>query len=98
MNTANLQMEGLLIAVAALVRKLRDKQLLSGSEIEAALAEAEHAALGWEDRASLPQANREAILFPLRFLRAAAADSGGVRGFAETAREVGLNKPRTPET
>ena len=41
MNPANLQLEGLYAAVAALMHALRDKGVLSTLEIETALAAAE---------------------------------------------------------
>ncbi|MCT8992076.1 hypothetical protein NYR54_17580 [Chelativorans sp. SCAU2101] len=72
MNTANLQMEGVLMAVATLCRLLRQKGIADEAEIEAALAEAEEALANDALRPEqLSHANVEAALFPLRFLREA---------------------------
>ena len=94
MNTANLQLEGLLLAIAALQRQLVEKNVLSRDEIERALATCEATATG-NDRASedLSPANRDAIAFPIRLLRAANAGDGQ-QEFGELARQVGLNKAK----
>ncbi|HEY8575993.1 MAG TPA: hypothetical protein VIL88_06610 [Devosia sp.] len=95
MNTANLQLEGLLIAVASLNQALARKGLLSTAEIDHALAVAEQTALG-DDRVmeDLSPANRDAIAFPVRLLRLAnnMADGAGVPTFGELARMVGETK------
>jgi len=72
MNTANLQMEGVLMAMATLCRLLRQKGIADATEIDAALAEAE-GVLSSDSRRpeQLSRANVEAALFPLRFLREA---------------------------
>jgi len=72
MNTANLQMEGVLMAMATLCRLLRQKGIADTAEIDTALAEAE-AVLSSDSRRpeQLSRANVEAALFPLRFLREA---------------------------
>lgn len=95
MNTANLQLEGLLVAVAELTRLLVRKGLVEGSEVEQALATAE-AAL----RADLPRmeqlsgSNAEAVCFPIRFLSAALqAKDGTPLAFSELACRVGQSKP-----
>src|SRR5690606_30916783 len=74
MNAANLQIEGLLMAMAAINRRLVDRGILASEEIEQALAEAEAGMVG-DDRAleGLTPANRDAVAFPLRWLRAANA-------------------------
>ena len=94
MNTANLQLEGLYAAVAALTDALRAKGLLSGGEIEAALKRAEETATR-ELPAHLSAANVDAICFPLRYLRIAnqAAEAGRELPFFEIARLVGEHKP-----
>jgi hypothetical protein len=94
MNTANLQLEGLLMAIAAINRILVDKGLLSRAEIERALAICEANAVG-EDRAmeELSPANRDAIVFPIRLLRAANAQGAQVT-FSALAKGVGQNKGR----
>ncbi|WP_309084769.1 hypothetical protein [Chelativorans sp.] len=72
MNTANLQMEGVLMAVASLCRLLRQKGIADAAEIETALAEAE-ATLANDSRRpdQISHSNVEAVLFPIRFLREA---------------------------
>ena len=92
MNTANLQLEGLLLAVAALHRQLVEKGVLSREEIEHALAICEANATGSDRSAEdLSPANRDAIAFPIRLLRAANAGEGGEE-FGDLTRSVGRNK------
>ncbi len=87
MNTANLQMEGLLLALAALCGELKRKGALSGSEIEAALGLAEN---GASTRLSeLSEANVEAIHFPIRFLRLALQGDGKDLDFRTICAEIG---------
>lgn len=94
MNAANLQIEGLLMAVAAVNRCLVTKDILSREEIERALALAEAAITG-DDRAieGLTPANRDAVAFPIRLLRAANAREEAA-DFAALTRSVGQNKGR----
>ncbi len=94
MNTANLQLEGLLMAAAAMNRLLIEKGLVSREEIETALRRAE-ARITSDDRFSedMRPANRDAMCFPIRLLLL--ANSGGeleTAGFSELAREVGITK------
>jgi hypothetical protein len=95
MNTANLQLEGLLMAVASLNRTLVGKGILSVEELDTCLAQSEQVALG-DDRVAedLSPANRDAIAFPARLLRLANAMSEGdsVPSFTELARMVGETK------
>lgn len=71
MNTANLQLEGLLMAMASINRMLVAKGLLDEEEIDLALCEVE-ANLSSEDKSEdLSPANRDAIAFPVRLLRLA---------------------------
>lgn len=95
MNTANLQLEGLLMAVAAVNQALVAKGLLTTAELDRALAVSEQTVLG-DDRVAedMSPSNRDAVAFPSRFLRLAnnmSAD-GEVPGFAELARMVGETK------
>ena len=94
MNTANLQLEGLLLAMAALQRQLVDKGVLSREEIDHALAGCEAVATG-DDRAleDLSPSNRDAIAFPIRVLRAANGEASG-QDFGTLARLVGRTKGR----
>lgn len=95
MNTANLQLEGLLMAVAAVNQALVAKGVLATDEIDRALAVCEQTALG-DDRLveDLSPSNRDAVLFPMRLLRLAnnMAGSRGLPPFAELARAVGETK------
>ncbi|GGE11840.1 hypothetical protein GCM10011390_33700 [Aureimonas endophytica] len=96
MNTANLQLEGLYVAVAALMSALRQKEMLSEAEIDAALAAAETALATDRSRpAELSPANLEAIAFPLRYLRQAnrAAAAGETPSFSELTARVARQRP-----
>lgn len=91
MNTANLQLEGLVLALGALLEAIERKGLLDRTEILEALAVAERRAAG--DAARPPEvsgANVEAVLFPIRFLARSLARGEGERTFSEIARSVGL--------
>ena len=97
MNTANLQLEGLYTALQSLLCALRDKDLLTAAEIDQALVEAERVA-GADPRrpTELSGANREAVLFPIRYLRVGnrLCDQGKLPTFSEIAALVGReNKP-----
>jgi hypothetical protein len=95
MNPANLQLEGLYVAVAALVEALRDKDVLSAGEIDVALGTAEEKLSADPARKTkLSDASLEAICFPLRFLRLAnqASSNGRHLSFAELASLVGQTK------
>lgn len=93
MNTANLQLEGLYMALAAVLAALRRHEALSESAIDAALAEAERCVeadggLNAERSAS----NQQAVAFPIRLLRLVNAyGSGDLPPFSELAARVGLH-------
>ena len=94
MNTANLQLEGLCLAIAGICRALASKGLLSQDEIEGVLRQAEAAATS-DDRfvEQLSPAHRDAVCFPIRILRLANADiTGDPMTFAELAKAVGETK------
>ena len=96
MNTANLQLEGLVMAIASLTQALVARGALTTEEVDTALATAEQTALG-DDRLTeaLSTANRDAVLFPIRLLRMAKGSGGeGVPAFAELAKAVGMTKER----
>ena len=68
MNPANLQLEGLCAAVAALMDALREKGVLSAQDLETALGAAEDKITSDPaHRPGLSGANREAICFPCVF-------------------------------
>ena len=96
MNPANLQLEGLYAAVAALMHALRDKGALSAQEIEAALRAAEEKiTTDPARRTALSDASRDAVCFPLRFLRLAnqTSSQGRQLSFSELTTLVGQTKP-----
>jgi hypothetical protein len=94
MNTANLQLEGLCLAIAAINRELVAKGLLSQTEIETALRKAEAGANG-DDRFTdhLSPANRDAVCFPIRLLQLANSNAADEPlSFADLAKMVGETK------
>lgn len=96
MNTANLQLEGLLMAIASINKTLVSKGILTTDEIEKALATSEQLVVG-DDRAveDLSPANRDAIAFPIRLLRLAnSAEADEASSFSQLARLVGETKDR----
>ncbi len=84
MNTASLQIEGLLVALARLCLVLQDRGAITRDALESALADAEASAAAGRD--DLSHANLEAIRFPARFLRQALATGDGLDYRAITAR------------
>ena len=95
MNTANLQLEGLYAAIAALMTALRVKGVLNEAEIEAALSEAENAlAVDPQRPTELSPAHLAAVQFPLRYLRLAnrVGADGAHPSFSELAAGVGRGK------
>lgn len=95
MNTANLQLEGLCLAVAALVELLKEKGLVTADEVDLAFGRAERSATDGK-LGELSAANLEAIGFPVRLLRLANRTSfaGRPLPFLELARQVGEQKDR----
>lgn len=93
MNTANLQLEGLLLAVAAVNDALVTKGLLSREELEGALQRAERI-IGTDARMDddISPSNREAVIFPIRVLLLAASRDATLT-FSQLARMVGETKP-----
>ena len=88
MNTANLQLEGLCMALAALVESLKAKGALTADEVDLALARAERSV--FEGKEELSPANMEAVGFPIRLLRVANSTSlaGHTLPFGELTRRV----------
>lgn len=99
MNTANLQLEGLYVAVAALAEALREKGLLSAAELAGTFERAE--AVAWQAAAEkdISASNIGAIVFPIRYLKVAveASANGKHLPFHEVARLVGEAKLPRPE-
>jgi hypothetical protein len=95
MNTANLQLEGLYVVVAALLVAMRDKGIFEAGELDELLAETEAALVADPSRsAEMRGANVEAICFPVRLLRQAvqAPTAGRRPSFMELASRVGQTK------
>lgn len=97
MNVANLQLQGLYLAIASINNALVAKGLLSREDINTALERAEQTALG-DDRIfeDLNPASRDAIAFAARVLALANshASETDVPAFSELARMVGQTKGR----
>jgi hypothetical protein len=95
MNTANLQLEGLYLAIAAINNALVSKGLLTREELDFALKVAEQTALG-DDRnvEDLSPSNREAVAFSARLLALAnnMSSETEIPPFSELARMVGETK------
>jgi hypothetical protein len=98
MNTANLQLEGLLLALSALCMTMKQKGLLTDAEIVGALRAAETAAKARGDTSELRTANIDAIHFPIRFLKRAVESGPEGLDFCGIASRVGSSKQnaRTP--
>jgi hypothetical protein len=94
MNTANLQLQGLCVAVACLLQALKAKGLLTETEVEQMLADAERSAAHVGE--TMRTANSEAVTFPIRFLRAVNTDEApGAPDFQRIARQVGADLDRS---
>lgn len=95
MNVANLQIEGLLMAVAAINHLLVRKGLLTVGEIDTALAKAQANMTSEERAQELSSSNRDAINFPIRLLQVTnhCAPEADLPTFSELARIVGEIKP-----
>jgi hypothetical protein len=95
MNVANLQLQGLLMAIASINNALVHKRVLDVDEIDLALHKAE-ANLTGEERLfeDLSPSQRDSVCFPIRLLRAANNSQGenSVSTFSELARLVASTK------
>ncbi|MBK3745887.1 hypothetical protein G3A39_42825 [Paraburkholderia aspalathi] len=94
MNVANLQLEGLCLAIAAVNHAIVERGILSQDELDQALRKAEATARG-DNRFSegLSSSSRDAICFPIRILQVANS-TGSERpwSFSELAKLVGETK------
>jgi hypothetical protein len=91
-NTANLQLEGLCLAIAMINQALVRKGVLSTAEIDSALKTAEVLAAG--DREAISSSNHDAMVFPIRLLQQAncSALEDTIPSFSNLARMVGEDK------
>lgn len=91
MNTANPQLEGLYLAIAAINRLLVDKGLLSHAEIQDVLQTVERDVLTDDKQLNVSSSHQKAVAFPIRLLLLAnEADEQGTKFcFDDLAREIG---------
>jgi hypothetical protein len=91
MNTANLELEGLYLAIASINNALVEKGLLSHAELQQAMSSAADVAEASCKQRRLSAANQLAILFPARFLKLASerAESGEPADFRSITEAVG---------
>jgi hypothetical protein len=94
MNIANLQLEGLCLAIAAINHELVAKGVLSQDEMDTALRKAEATAIGDERFIDqLSPANRDAVCFPIRVLQIAnLTGADHPWSFSKLAKTVGETK------
>lgn len=97
MHVANLQLEGLVMAIASINNVLVRKGILTIDEIDEALRKAE-AGITSEERVNedMSPSNRDAVCFPIRVLQLAnrGQSETSIQPFSELARTVGLTKER----
>ncbi|QQR40342.1 hypothetical protein [Devosia rhizoryzae] len=97
MNIANLQLEGLYLALASINDLLVQKGVVSREELDTALRKAEQTALGDYRTEELSSAQRDAVAFAPRLLAIANQSETGVPDFSELARLVGETKDKYPD-
>ncbi len=96
MNVANLQLEGLLMAVASINHLLVRKGLVTVGEIDTALAKAQSNMSSEERSQELSSSHRDAVNFPIRMLQITnqCAPEADLPPFSDIARMVGeLKQP-----
>jgi hypothetical protein len=96
MNTANLQLEGLYLAVAAINNSLVERGVLTREDVDISLRRAEQVAIGDDRSDNMSPANRDAMTFAARFLRLAnnMLGDGFTQPFSDLAEMIGETKPR----
>ena len=94
MNVANLQLEGLLMAVASINHVLVRKGVLTAEEIEVALRNAESSETSQERSGGMSASIRDAVNFPIRLLELAnqCQPEADIPSFSKLARMVGQIK------
>lgn len=96
MNTANLQLEGLLVVMAQLIRQVAEAGPGARQAVEKALTAAETTILSDEQRRrQLSDSQVEAMLFPVRYLASVLDTQSGERNFSQTAADIGRSKTET---
>ena len=90
MNVANLQLEGLLMAISSINHLLVQKGLLSADEIDTALRKAEASGTSENRAEEVSPSSRDAINFPIRLLQLAnrCQPEADIPSFSELARMV----------
>ena len=97
MNTANLQLEGVLMAMAALCRLMQEKGIAGDQEIDITLRLAEEMLATDKLRPEqLSQPNIDATLFPLRFLREANRRNASGDSYAYSQIATAVGRARSP--
>ncbi|WP_105383341.1 hypothetical protein [Neorhizobium alkalisoli] len=91
MNTANPQLEGLYLALAAVNRLLVDKGIVSNAELQDVLQATERAVLADDKPLNVSSSHQKAVAFPIRLLLLAneAHEEGKAFCFDDLAREIG---------
>lgn len=98
MNTANLQLEGLLVAISTVMRTAMQRGFVNAHQIASILDAAEKEVTSDEKRRDeVTPAQLEAICFPIRYLRLAATRPDMPLHFSDMAAEVGRSKPQRAE-
>lgn len=94
MNTANLQLEGFYLVMAALNELLIATGVVTRQDVDDALQKAEEAALNGYAIADMSHSHRDAVAFAPRLLQLASrgAGDGQIQSFAELAKLVGKTK------
>ncbi|MCA0057928.1 hypothetical protein [Mesorhizobium sp. B261B1A] len=94
MNVANLQLEGLLMAVASINHVLVRKGVLTSEEIDIALRTAEAGETSEERSEGMSASSRDAVNFPIRLLELAnqCQPEADMPSFSKLARMVGQMK------
>jgi hypothetical protein len=94
MNTANLQLEGFYLVIAALNELLIARGVITRQDVDDALQKAEEAALNGYAIADMSGAHRDAVAFAPRLLQLASRGTGDgqIQSFAELAKLVGKTK------
>ena len=94
MNVANLQLEGLLMAVAAINHVLVRNGVLTVEEIDIALRKAEAGETGEDRSQGMSASSRDAVNFPIRLLELAnrCQPEADMPSFSRLAHMVGQMK------